>query len=87
MKPYSLFNSNGEFLVEQLVTVVGWEINPIETEGQKSNIITTPTRGGVTYHVCALGRLCIGWSTRWMVKSRGPTAPVEPKRRESELVG
>ena len=31
-----------------------------------------------TYHVCAFGRLSIGWSTRCMVNSLGPAAPVEP---------
>ena len=36
MKPYSLFNSDGQFLIEQFIAVVGWKINPVEAAGQRS---------------------------------------------------
>ena len=41
------------------------------------------------YHVWALGKLSVGWdSTRWIVNSLGPIAPVEPggKRRTTTLI-
>ena len=34
MKPYSLLHSNGQFLIEQLVAAVGWQVNAVETGGQ-----------------------------------------------------
>lgn len=34
--------------------------------------------GAGPYQVWALGRLSVLASIRWMVKSRGPAAPVEP---------
>uniref|UniRef100_A0A182TVC5 Uncharacterized protein n=1 Tax=Anopheles melas TaxID=34690 RepID=A0A182TVC5_9DIPT len=38
--------------------------------------------------VCAFGRFCSGTSAvRWMVKSRGPTAPVEPWRARKPWSG
>lgn len=33
-----------------------------------------------TYQVWAFGKLAVGWSTRWIVNSLGPAAPVEPER-------
>lgn len=31
-------------------------------------------------HVCALGKLSVGTSVRWIVNKRGPAAPVDPKK-------
>lgn len=36
VEPYSLFHSNGQLLIEQLVAVVWWQVNTIETV-DKSN--------------------------------------------------
>ena len=87
MKPYGLFHSNSQLLVQQLVAVIGWQVNTVET-ADKSTIIMAGNGHihQMTYQVWALGKLTVGWSTRWMVNSLGPAAPVDPAVRRGLII-
>ena len=64
MEAYGLLYSNSQFLIDQLVAVIGRQVNTVEAEVRGQPYYITTCLLYRTYHVCALGKLVSGWSTR-----------------------
>lgn len=82
-----LLHSCQQFLIKFLIRLIGRDVYPVKTGDEKAALATPPFRDHsktkrplcvCPYHVCALGRLSVLASIRWMVKSLGPAEPVEP---------
>ena len=51
MEPYSLFHSNGQFLIEQLVALVGRQVNAVEA-GERTKYLLEATTQWCTHTKC-----------------------------------
>lgn len=91
-EPAGLLNGRQQLVVEFVVALIRWNVNPVETVGWEEETCHSSVNIDCmcvfvclcvcvcVYQVCALGRLLVLASIWWMVKSLGPAAPADRNR-------